>query len=106
MQLICEVGFPGGRVVQNSPAMQEMQETWVQSLGQEDPPEEGMYPLQYPCLENPIDRGAWWAIVQRVTKSRTGLNDSALGPTGCEGRISQRNRWRSGGDRLGKGRTK
>ena len=28
-------------------------------------------PLQYSCLENPMDRGAWWAIVHRVTKSRT-----------------------------------
>ena len=26
-------------------------------------------PLQYPCLENSKDRGAWWAIVQRVAKS-------------------------------------
>ena len=35
-------------------------ETWVQSLGQEDPLEKGMagYPLQYSCLENPMDRGA------------------------------------------------
>ena len=31
------MGFPGGTVVMNPPAMQEMQETWVQSLGQEDP---------------------------------------------------------------------
>ena len=30
-------------------------------------------PLQYSCLENPTDRGAWWAIVHRVTKSRTQL---------------------------------
>ena len=30
-------------------------------------------PLQYSCLENPTDRGAWWAIVHRVTKSRTWL---------------------------------
>ena len=30
-------------------------------------------PLQYSCLENPIDRGAWRATVHRVTKSRTGL---------------------------------
>ena len=29
------------------------------------------HPLQYSCLENPMDRGAWWAIVHRVTKSRT-----------------------------------
>ena len=30
-------------------------------------------PLQYSCLENSMDRGAWWAIVQRVTKSQTWL---------------------------------
>ena len=29
------------------------------------------YPLQHPCLENPMDRGAWWAIAHGVTKSRT-----------------------------------
>ena len=28
-------------------------------------------PLQYPCLENSIDRGAWWARVNRVTESDT-----------------------------------
>ena len=26
-------------------------------------------PLQYSCLENPMDRGAWWGIVHRLTKS-------------------------------------
>ena len=31
-------------------------------------------PLQYPCLENPVDRGAWQATVQRVTESQTQLN--------------------------------
>ena len=31
------------------------------------------YPLQYACLENPMDRGAWWAIVHRVAKSQTRL---------------------------------
>ena len=37
-----------------------MQETWVQSLGWEDPLEKGYdYPLQYSCLENPMDRGSW-----------------------------------------------
>ena len=30
-------------------------------------------PLQYSCLEKPMDRGAWWAIVHRVAKSRTQL---------------------------------
>ena len=28
-------------------------------------------PLQYSCLENPMDRGAWWAIVHRLTKNQT-----------------------------------
>ena len=28
-------------------------------------------PLQYSCLENPMDRGAWWDIVHRVAKSQT-----------------------------------
>ena len=45
--------------VKNLPAMQETQ---VQSLGQEDSPGEGNgYPLQYSCLENSMDRGGWWA---------------------------------------------
>ena len=30
-------------------------------------------PLQYSCLENPMDRGTWWAIIHRVAKSRTWL---------------------------------
>ena len=45
------------------------QETWVQSLGQEDPLEKGI--LQYSCLENSINREACWAIVYGVAKSRT-----------------------------------
>ena len=28
-------------------------------------------PLQYSCLENPVDRGAWWAAVHSVAKSQT-----------------------------------
>ena len=31
--------------------------------------------FQYSCLENSMDRGAWWAIVHGVAKSQTGLND-------------------------------
>ena len=30
-------------------------------------------PLQYSCLENPMDRGAWWAVVHEVAKSRARL---------------------------------
>ena len=54
-------------IVKNLPVMQE---TWVQSLGQEDPLEKS-YPLQYSCLENSTDRGAWWATVHGVAKSQT-----------------------------------
>ena len=53
--------------------MQEMQEVWVQSLGSfpgggnGDPP-------QYSCLENPMDRGDWWATVHEVAKSQIRLS--------------------------------
>ena len=47
-----------------------IQETQVPSLGQEDSPGEGNgNPLQYSCLENSMDRGAWWATVHGVTES-------------------------------------
>ena len=47
-----------------------MQETQVQSLGWEDPdPGEGNgKPLQYTCLKNAMDRGAWQATVQGTTE--------------------------------------
>ena len=32
-------------------------------------------PLQYSCLENPMDGGAWWAVVHEVVKSHTQLSD-------------------------------
>ena len=38
--------------------------------------EEGSsYPLQYSCLKNAMDRGAWWATTHGVTKSQPGLSD-------------------------------
>ena len=56
-----------------SPAVQETQ---VWSLGWEDPPEKGMAtPSSISCLENPMDRGAWWATIYGVTKSWIWLND-------------------------------
>ena len=47
-----------------------MQETQVHSLGWKDPLEKGMatHSSQYSCLENPMDRGTWWATVYGVTK--------------------------------------
>ena len=57
--------------------MQEPQEMWGQSLCLEDPLEEGMHgnPLQYSCLENPMDREIWQAMVHGVTKCQTRLSD-------------------------------
>ena len=68
------LGFsPVAQMVKNLPAMQETQ---VQSLGREDPLEKGnANPLQYSCLENPMDRGAWQAIVHVVAKSWTQLSN-------------------------------
>ena len=40
------------------------------------PGERNGNPLQYSCLENPMDRETWWATVHGVTKSRTQLSDS------------------------------
>ena len=62
------------QLVKNLPAVRE---TWVWSLDQEDPPGEGNgNPLQCSCLENSMDRGAWWATVHRAAKSWTWLSDS------------------------------
>ena len=101
--------------VKNLPAMQE---TWVQSLGWEDPQRRAWQPTpvflpgeshgqrslasyrpwghteldttewligegngnprQYSCLENPIDRGAWWAAVHGVAQSQTQLKQLSM----------------------------
>ena len=45
--------------------------------------------LQYSCLENPMDRGAWRAAVHRVTQSRTRLEVSEYARWGAWGRIRQ-----------------
>ena len=55
------------RTVKNLPAMQE---THVRSLGQEASLEKRMA-THSSILENPMDRGAWWATVQEVTESDT-----------------------------------
>jgi len=57
--------------IKNPPAVQE---TWVWSLGQEDPlKEEVAAPLQYSCLKNPMDREAWQTLVQRAINSQAWL---------------------------------
>ena len=59
-------GFPGGSVVDNSPANAGDEGL---SPGSGSSPEGGNgNPPQSFCLENPMDRGAWWATVHRITK--------------------------------------
>ena len=60
------------QIVKNPPTMQE---TWVQSLMGRSPGGGHGNPLQYFCLETPMDRGAWQAAAHGVAKSWTQLND-------------------------------
>ena len=60
-------------MVKNLPAMQE---TWIPSLGWEDHMEKATgNPLQYSCLENSMNRGAWRDTVFEVAKNQIRLND-------------------------------
>ena len=62
-------------MVKSPPAVQE---TWVRSLGWEDRLKEGMTTHStILAWRIPIDRGAWWATVHGVAKSRTRLSDKA-----------------------------
>ena len=57
-------------MVKNPPVNAGRDEGWIPESGR--PPGRGHgNPLQYSCLENPTDRGAWWAIVHGVAKSQT-----------------------------------
>ena len=59
--------------------MQEPQETWVQSLGQEDPLEKEMAThSSILAWENPMDRGAWQATVHGIGKSQTRLKQLSM----------------------------
>ena len=85
---MCMSGFPGGSVVKNPPGKpkeipkttdkcQKLEETdlgLIPGLGRSPGGKHGN-PLQYSYLENSMDRGAWWATVQGVIKSRTRLSD-------------------------------
>ena len=59
-------GFPGGTVVKNLPANSRDLGS-IPGLGR-SPRQWNGKPLQYPCLENSMDRGAWQATVHGVTK--------------------------------------
>ena len=63
------LGFPGGSEV-NASACNVGDLGLIPGLGR-SPGEGNGNPLQYSCLENSMDGGAWWATVHRVAKSQT-----------------------------------
>ena len=66
------MGFPGGSMVKNPPANagDTGDSGSVTGLGRSPGVGNGN-PLQYSCLENSMDRGAWWPTVHGVAKSQT-----------------------------------
>ena len=68
-------GLPGGSVVKNPPANTGDEEDTdsVPGLGRTPGGGNGN-PLQYSCLGDPTDKGAWWATVHGVAKNQTQLS--------------------------------
>ena len=79
----CSEGFPGGSVVKNPPANAGDPGSIPESG--RSPGEGNGDPIQYACLENPMDRGAWWATGYGVAKNRARLSEhsSARLRRGC-----------------------
>ena len=78
MGIITDIGFPGGAVLKNPPAKagdtRDADSVFVPGR----PPGVGnVNQLQYSCLENSMDRGAWQATVYGVTKSWTEHTETA-----------------------------
>ena len=67
------MGFPDGSD-SKEPAFNAGDSGSIPELDR-SPGEGNGYSLQYSCLENSMDRGAWWATVHGVTKSQTGLSN-------------------------------
>ena len=70
-------GFPGGvsgKVLVPANAGDIRDTGLIPGLGR-SPGEGNGNPLQYSCLENPMDGGAWWATIHGVAKSQTQLSD-------------------------------
>ena len=74
LQFYCLWGFPGSLDGKASNAYNAGDLGLIPGLGR-SPGEGNGNPLQYSCLENPMDQGAWWATVHGVAKSRTRLSD-------------------------------
>ena len=91
--------FPMSQLVKNPPAVNEIQDMCVPSLGQKDPLEEEMAnTLQYSCLKNLLNRGAWWVHgvtkhnwATKLTTSPPGWREEIDMCTGCN--TVHRNGW-------------
>ena len=71
--------FPGGSVVKNLPANAGDAKDLGSVPGLERSPGGGHgNPLQYSCLENPMDRESWWSMIHRVAKSRARLKQPSM----------------------------
>ena len=71
-----ERGFPSGSVVKNSPTNAgDIRDAGPIPGSGTSPGGGNGNPLQYSCLENPTDGGAWQAVVHGVAKSRTRLSN-------------------------------
>ena len=64
-------GFPGGSMVKNVP--DNAGDAGLITGSERSPGEENGNPLQYSCLGNPMDRGAWWVTVHRAAKNQMQL---------------------------------
>ena len=73
MVLLYSMGFPGGSVIKNPPAIAGDKGS-IPGSGR-SPGEGNGNPLQYFRLGNAMDRGAWWTMVYGVSKSRIRLSD-------------------------------
>ena len=62
------MGFPGGSVVKKNPPANAGDMGSIPGLGRSLGEGNGN-PLQYSCMGNPMDRGAWWALVHGVAES-------------------------------------
>ena len=63
------MGFPGGLASKESAC--NTGDLGLMAESGRSPGEGNGYPLQYSCLENSMDRGAWWATVHAVAKTQT-----------------------------------
>ena len=68
-------GFPSGNMIKDSANAGDARDAGSVPASGRSPRVGNGNPLQYSCLENPMDRETWWAVVHRVAKSQTQMTD-------------------------------